>query len=102
VFPGIVQTLPSYPLGRISLNVIFGKSDNFRRERIEFEVVNWESQYHDILGIPAYVKFMAVPHYVYLKLKMPYNNGTNIRFTEAFLVRIIMIESSRRLQLSLG
>jgi hypothetical protein len=35
-FHGIVPTLPRYPLSRISLNVIFGKPDNFRRERLEF------------------------------------------------------------------
>jgi hypothetical protein len=77
-FHGIVPTLPAYSLGKISLNVVFGKPDNFRKERIEFEVVNWESQYHAILRRPAYAKFMAVPHYAYLKLKMPGNNGTNI------------------------
>ncbi|XP_039818511.1 uncharacterized protein LOC120681019 [Panicum virgatum] len=27
--------------------------------------------YHAILGRPAYAKFMAVPNYTYLKLKMP-------------------------------
>jgi hypothetical protein len=42
-FHGIVPTLPAYPLGKISLNVVFGKPDNFRRERLEFEVVHWES-----------------------------------------------------------
>ncbi|KAK1616825.1 hypothetical protein QYE76_022342 [Lolium multiflorum] len=60
------------------------RSDNFRKEKIEFEVVNWESQYHDILGRPAYAKFMAVPHYAYLKLKMPGNKGTNITVHGSF------------------
>jgi hypothetical protein len=83
-FHGIIPTSPAYPLGRISLIVVFGKSDNFRKERIEFEVVNWESQYHVILGRPAYAKFMAIPHYVYLKLKMPGNNGTNITIHGSF------------------
>jgi hypothetical protein len=46
--------------------------------------VNWESQYHAILGRPAYAKFMAVPHYAYLKLKMPGNNGTNITVYGSF------------------
>ncbi|KAK1618649.1 hypothetical protein QYE76_024166 [Lolium multiflorum] len=77
-FHGILPTEPGYSLGRIYLNVVFGRSDNFRKEKIEFEVVNWESQYHAILGRPAYAKFMAVPHYAYLKLKMPGNKGTNI------------------------
>jgi hypothetical protein len=83
-FHGIIPTLPAYPLGRISLNVVLGKPDNFRKERIEFEVVNWESQYHAILGRPTYAKFMAVPHYAYLKLKMPGNNGTNITVHGSF------------------
>ncbi|KAK1662604.1 hypothetical protein QYE76_050763 [Lolium multiflorum] len=69
-FHGILPTSPAYSLGKVYLNVVFGKTDNFRKEKIEFEVVNWESQYHAILGRPAYSKFMAVPHYAYLKLKM--------------------------------
>ena len=31
--------------------------------------------YHSILGRPCYAKFMAVPNYTYLKLKMPGPNG---------------------------
>ena len=34
-------------------------------------MVDWKSQYHAILGRPAFARFMAVPHYAYLKLKMP-------------------------------
>jgi hypothetical protein len=34
-------------------------------------VANFESSYYAILGRPALAKFMAVPHYVYLLLKMP-------------------------------
>ncbi|XP_071683580.1 uncharacterized protein [Lolium perenne] len=67
-FHGILPTLPANSLGKVYLNVVFGKPDNFRKEEIEFEVVNWESQYHVILGRPVYVKFMDVPHYAYLKL----------------------------------
>ena len=83
-FHGILPTSPAYSLGKAYLNVVFGKSDNFRKEKIEFEVVNWESQYHAILGRPAYAKFMAVPHYAYLKLKMPGSNGTNITVYGSF------------------
>ncbi|KAK1669586.1 hypothetical protein QYE76_057745 [Lolium multiflorum] len=82
-FHGILPTEPGYSLGRIYLNVVFGRSDNFRKEKIEFEVVK-ESQYHAILGRPAYAKFMAVPHYAYLKLKMPGNKGTNITVHGSF------------------
>jgi hypothetical protein len=83
-FHGILPTAPGHSLGKVYLNVIFGRADNFRKEKIEFEVVNWESQYHAILGRPAYAKFMAVPHYAYLKLKMPGNNGTNITVYGSF------------------
>jgi hypothetical protein len=83
-FHGILPTSPAYSLGKVYLNVVFGKPDNFRKEKIEFEVVNWESQYHAILGRPAYAKFMVVPHYAYLKLKMPGSNGTNITVYGSF------------------
>ena len=75
-FHGIVPGRPVYPLGTITLEVIFGEPTNFRKEKIEFEVVDWKSQYHAILGRPTYAKFMAVPHYAYLNLKMPGPNGT--------------------------
>jgi hypothetical protein len=32
--------------------------------------MDWPSQYHAILGRPAFAKFMAVPHYAYLALKI--------------------------------
>jgi hypothetical protein len=38
-------------------------------------VANFESSYHAILGRPALAKFMAVPHYVYLLLKMSGRSG---------------------------
>ncbi|XP_051219672.1 uncharacterized protein [Lolium perenne] len=64
--------------------MVFGTSSNFRKEKLEFEVVDWESQYHAILGRPAFAKFMAVHHYAYLKLKMPGNNGTTITVHGSF------------------
>jgi hypothetical protein len=44
-------------------------------EKSYFEVMDWPSQYHAILGQPAFSRFMAVPHYTYLVLKMPGPNG---------------------------
>jgi hypothetical protein len=38
-------------------------------------VANFESSYHAILQRPALAKFMSVPHYVYLLLKIPGNHG---------------------------
>ena len=34
-------------------------------------MVGFHETYHAILGRPCYAKFMAVPNYSYLKLKMP-------------------------------
>jgi hypothetical protein len=39
-FHGIVPGKPTYPLGAIHLYVIFGTPANFRKEKIEFEVVD--------------------------------------------------------------
>src|SRR3954463_5974044 len=74
-FHGIVPGKVVYPLGKISLEVVFGSTSNFRKETLDFEVVNWKSQYHAILGRPAFARFMAVPHYSYFKLKMPGPHG---------------------------
>jgi hypothetical protein len=74
-FHGIVPGSANYPLGRIALNVCFGNRQNYRREKLDFEVMDWPSQYHAILERPAFSRFMAVPHYTYLVLKMPGPRG---------------------------
>ena len=38
-------------------------------------MVGFKGAYHTILGCPCYAKFMAIPNYTYLKLKMPGPNG---------------------------
>jgi hypothetical protein len=40
------------------------------QRELEFEVMDWPSQYHVTLGQPAFAKFMAAPHYAYLALKI--------------------------------
>ena len=74
-FYGIVPGNSSTPIGSVTLPVTFGTEQNFRTEYIKFEVADFESSYHAILGRPALAKFMVVPHYVYLLLKMPGNIG---------------------------
>jgi hypothetical protein len=51
-FHGIVPGSANYPLGRIALNVCFKNRQNYRREKLDFEVMDWPSQYHAILGRP--------------------------------------------------
>ncbi|XP_066333335.1 uncharacterized protein [Miscanthus floridulus] len=61
----------SRPLGEISLLVQFGTAANYRVKHINFYVADFDTAYHAILGRPALAKFMAIPHYAYLVLKMP-------------------------------
>jgi hypothetical protein len=74
-FHGIIPGKRVQPLGRLDLPVCFGTPSNFRRETLTFEVVGFRGTYHAVLGRPCYAKFMAVPNYTYLKLKMPGPNG---------------------------
>ena len=62
-------------LGEITLPVQFDTANNYRVEHINFYVANFNTAYHAILGRPALAKFMAVPHYAYLVLKMPSPTG---------------------------
>jgi hypothetical protein len=69
-FHGVVPGKHVQPLGQIDLPVWFGTPDNFRKETLSFEVVGFKGAYHTILGWSCYAKFMAVPNYTYLKMKM--------------------------------
>jgi hypothetical protein len=69
-FFGIVPGKAAYPLGRVSLPVTFGIEENFRTEYLSLEVADFKSSNHAILGRPMLARFMAIPHYTYLVLKM--------------------------------
>jgi hypothetical protein len=74
-FHGIFPGKHIQPLGQLDLPVCFGTPSNFRKETLTFEVVGFRGTYHALLGRPCYAKFMVVPNYTYLKLKMPGPNG---------------------------
>ena len=57
--------------GSITLDVVLGSPDNFRSEELIFDIVPFSSEYHALLGQTAFAKFNALPHYAYLKHKMP-------------------------------
>jgi hypothetical protein len=57
-------------LGQIDLPITFGDKSNFRTETLTFEVAGFHRTYHPILGCACYTKFMVIPNYMYLKLKM--------------------------------
>jgi hypothetical protein len=58
-FYGIVPSKAAMPLGQIALPVTLGTLTNYHTEFIKFEVVDFESSYHAILGRPTLAKFMA-------------------------------------------
>jgi hypothetical protein len=69
-FHGVASGKRVQSLGQINLPVWFDTPANFCKETLTFEVVGFRGAYHAILGRPCYAKFMAVPNYTYLKMKV--------------------------------
>ncbi|XP_066380094.1 uncharacterized protein [Miscanthus floridulus] len=69
-FHGIMPGKQAMPLGQINLPIAFGDQFDYRTETLSFKVVGFLKTFHSILGHPCYAKFMAVPNYTYLKLKI--------------------------------
>ena len=57
------------------LPVQFGTLNHFHTDYVNFVVADFDDTYHGILGRPSLTKFMAIPHYRYLVLKMPTEKG---------------------------
>jgi hypothetical protein len=100
-FHGIVPGHSCTPMGKIQLEVLFSEKDNHRRELIWFEVVDLNSPYHALLGRPALAKFMAVPHYAYLKMKLPGPRGV-ITVSGCYKKSIECVGASSKLAEALG
>jgi hypothetical protein len=82
---GVILAHQAYPLWRITLSVTFGDPANFRTKRMQFKVVDFPGCYNAILMRSCYAKFMAIPNYTYLKMKMPGSRGV-IMATTSFKV----------------
>jgi hypothetical protein len=74
-FWGVLLGQASQPMGQIMLPVQFSTADHFCIDYVNFIITYFEGTYHAILGRPALAKFMVIPHYVYLILKMPTEKG---------------------------
>jgi hypothetical protein len=101
-FHGVALGKRVQPLGQINLLVWFGIPDNFRKETLTFEVVGFRGAYHTILGRPCYAKFMVVPNYTYLKMKMPGPKGVIIvgsSIEHAFYCDVECVEHTEALAL---
>jgi hypothetical protein len=95
-FHGIVHSAATTP-------VTFMTQENFRTETIQFEVTDFETVYNNFWGRLALSKFMSIPHYAYLILKMPGSCGViSIRgdIKRAFDCDRESCETANRLQAS--
>ena len=70
-FKGVIPGAEANYTSSVTLEVVFGSPDNFLSEELIFDIVPFHSGYQALLGRTAFAKFNAVPHYAYLKLKMP-------------------------------
>jgi hypothetical protein len=70
-----MPTEGDYPLGHIYMSVTFGTPKNYRTEFLRFEVARFDCRYNAIIGRTGLAKFMAIPHYPYMILKMPRPHG---------------------------
>ena len=55
--------------------MVFGSPDNLQSKELIFDIVSFRSGYHAVLRRTAFARFNVVPHYAYLKLKMPGPRG---------------------------
>ena len=74
-FKGVIPGVEASCTGSVTLEVVFGSLNNFRSEELLFDIVPFRSGYHALLGRTAFAKFNVIPHYAYLKLKMPGPRG---------------------------
>ena len=74
-FNGVIPDVVAHCWGSLVLKVTFGSPDNFKRENLLFNIAPFRSDYHALLGRPAFTCFNAIPNYICLKLKMPGPKG---------------------------
>ena len=70
-FKGVIPGQEAHCTGSLLLEVVFGSPDNFRSERLTFHIAPFRSGYQALLGRMAFARFNAIPHYAFLKIKMP-------------------------------
>jgi hypothetical protein len=74
-FYRIIPNSGPTPVGQVTILVLFRTWENYQTEHLHFEAASFKTSYHTILGSPALARFMVIPNYTYLVLKMPTPNG---------------------------
>ncbi|KAK1668475.1 hypothetical protein QYE76_056634 [Lolium multiflorum] len=86
-FHGILPTSPGYSLGKVYLNVVFGKTDNFRKEKIEFEVVNWDHSTFECSSSLSTITLAGSTTFGYSIFKSLAALAIDSRFAEGYCAR---------------
>ena len=81
-FKGVIPGQEARCTGSLLLEVIFGSPDNFRSEKLTFDITPFLSGYQALLGRTTFAPFNAVPHYASLKLKMDGGSGLNLIYQD--------------------
>ena len=74
-FKGVTPGPGAHCTGSLLLEVIFGFPDNFRSEKLTFNIAPFQTGYQALLRREAFARFNAIPHYASLMLKMPGPRG---------------------------
>jgi hypothetical protein len=74
-FYDITPGTGSTPVSWVTMPITFGTRKNYRTEYVNFEVTEFKTSYHAILGRPSLAKFMTIPNHMYLLLKMRLPRG---------------------------
>jgi hypothetical protein len=64
------------PIGQVRLPVTFVTRDNYKTERLNFDVAYIALPYNAILGYPSLARLMAATYHGFNVLKIPSANGT--------------------------
>jgi hypothetical protein len=75
LFDGIVSDAAVTPVGQNILPMTLWTQEKFCTKHLHFEVADFETTHNTLLGRLALTKFMAIPHYAYLVLKMSGPHG---------------------------
>ncbi|XP_073361772.1 uncharacterized protein [Aegilops tauschii subsp. strangulata] len=74
-FKGVITGIEAHCTGTVTLEVVYGSPRNFISEELIFDIVPFGSGCHTVLGRTSSARLNAIPHYAYLKLKMPGPNS---------------------------
>lgn len=77
-FTCIIPGIEARCSGSLTLDIVFGTPENLWSKELIFDIIPFWSGNHALLGRTSFTRFHVIPHFAYLKLKMPGPNGVII------------------------